>query len=121
MSLQTKQQGGSAIGLIVFLAIFAYGVFVAIQYVPQHIEYNAVKTILESIEEKNRLEPMVTGGAVQSAVDNQLYINEMADLKDSFKVTQKGANFVISVAYVRELNLLYETKQMNYEKTVTLK
>ena len=43
MSMHTRQQGGSGIGFIIFLAIAAYGVYVGIQYVPQYIESAAVK------------------------------------------------------------------------------
>ena len=120
MSMQTRQKGGSAIGLIIFLAILGYGVFVLIQYVPQYIESNTVRTILDNLVEKNRTEPMETMSAVQSAIDNQLYINQMNDLKDSFKVTQYRGDYVVKVSFERELNLLYETKVMKYERSVTL-
>jgi hypothetical protein len=120
MSMQTRQQGGSAIGLIIFLAIFAYGVFVGIQYVPQYIESAAVTTILDNVVEKHSKERLDSMSAVQSAIDKQLYINEMGDLKSSFKVKQYRGDFIITVRYERELDLLYEKKLMPFEKTVTL-
>lgn len=120
MYKQTRQQGGSAIGLIIFLAILAYAVFVLIQWVPQYIESNTVNTILTNLHDKHKAEPFDTMGSVQSAIDNQLFVNEMRDLKDSFKVTQYRGDFVVNVSYERELNLLYETKLMKVEKSVTL-
>ena len=120
MNTQTRQQGGSAIGLIIFLALFGYGVFVGLQYVPQYIETATVKTMLDNIVEKNNAERLGDMRAVQSAIDNQLFMNQMTDLKDTFKVKQYRGNFIITVSYERELDLLYTKKVMTYEKTVTL-
>jgi hypothetical protein len=120
MSMQIRQQGGSTIGLVIFLAIFAYGVFVGLQYVPQWIESNTVTTILDSIVEKNSKQRFGDGSAVRSAIERQLSVNTMDDLMSSFKVTQYRGKFIIKVSYERELNLLYETKLMPFEKTVTL-
>lgn len=120
MSAHIRQKGGSGIGLIIFLAILGYAVFVGIQYVPQHIESNTVRSMLNDLVEKDKTEPMETIGAVRSAIDNQLFVNQMADLKDSFKVTQYRGDFIVTASYERELNLGYETKVMKYEKSVTL-
>jgi hypothetical protein len=120
MSTQTRQQGSSGIALIIFLAIAAYGVFIAIQYVPQYIESASVKTILDNIWDQNNHERMDDMYAVQSAIDKQLYINERKNLKDSFAVTRERGHYVITVRYERELDLLYAKKPISYEKTVTL-
>jgi len=121
MSMHTRQQGGSGIGLIIFLAIAAYGVFVAIQYVPQYIESAAVKSILDNISDQNNHERMGDMSAVQRAIDKQLYINERDNLKNSFTITPIPGHYVITVRYERELDLLYAKKKIPYEKTVTLK
>ena len=120
MAIHTRQQGNSAIGLIIFLAVIGYGIFVGIQYVPQYIESNTVRTILNALVEKNNEEPFGTMGALENAIDNQLYVNQMSDLKDSFKVTQYRGDYVVTVRYERELNLGYETKMLKYERSVTL-
>jgi hypothetical protein len=120
MLMQTRQQGGSAIGLIIFLAIFAYGVFVGLQYVPQYIESATVTTILDNVVEKHSKERLDNMSAVQGAINNQLFINQMQDLESSFKVTQYRGDFIITVRFERELNLMYQTKLMPFEKTVTL-
>ena len=87
---------------------------------PQYVESNTVRSILDGLVEKHSVEPLSTMGAVQSAIDNQLYVNQMSDLKSSFKVTQYRGDFIIKVSYERELNLLYENKVITFEKTVTL-
>ncbi|MDH3789176.1 MAG: DUF4845 domain-containing protein [Xanthomonadales bacterium] len=121
MSKRITQQGNSAIGFILFLAVIGYGIFVGIQYVPQYIESNTVRTILDNLQKKSKMAPLGTISAVESAIDNQLYINQMADMKDSFNVMQNRGDYVVTVKYERELNLLYGTKKMVYEKSVTLK
>lgn len=121
MSIQTRQQGGSGIGAIITLAILGYGVFVGIQYVPQYIEYSTVKTILDTVVDLNNKERLETEGAVQGAIGNQLYVNQMDGLKDSFQVTRDRGNYVITVSYERKLNLLFDEKKIPYERTVTLK
>ena len=120
MSIQNRQQGGSGIGLIIMLAILAYGVFIAIQYVPQYIEAATVKNILDYVADEHKKETLKDEGAIRTALDKQLYINEMYDQEDNFKVTQYRGNYTVSVSYERELNLLYTNKVMRYEKSVTL-
>jgi len=120
MNMQTRQHGGSGFGMIITLLIIGYGVFIGIQYVPQYLEAATVKTILDNIVEKNKNGELSNTADVRSAIDNQLYINEMTNLGDSFTVTQNRGHFVIKVQYERELNLLYEKKQIPYETMVTL-
>ena len=60
------------------------------------------------------------GWHTEFMIDNQLYVNQMSDLKDSFKVTQYRGDYVVTVRYERELNLGYETKMLKYERSVTL-
>ena len=120
MKMQTRQQGGSAIGLIIFLAILGYGIFVGIQYVPQYIESSSVKSMLDTIVDKNKKERFGDIYAVKRAIDDLLYINQMEELEDSFKVRQYRGDITVTVSYERELNLLYETKLMLYESFVSL-
>jgi hypothetical protein len=66
------------------------------------------------------MESMDTIAAVEGAISNQLYINEMTDLRDRFSVKRLQGNFEITVRYERELNLGFQTQVMKYEKSVTL-
>ena len=107
--------------MIITLLIIGYGIYVGIQYVPQYIESSTVKTILDTVEDLNNKERLESISAVESSIDNQLYINQLENLKDSFKVTQSRGHYVITVSYERELDLGYTKKKILYEKTVTLK
>ena len=120
MNIQSKQKGASAIVFIIVLAIFAYAVYVGLQYIPQRIESGSVDSILDSIAEKHKITPVQNVSEILSAITRQLNVNQMDDMKDNFKVSKYRGTYIIKVNYERELNLGYETKTIQYEKTRTL-
>jgi hypothetical protein len=120
MLSNAKQFGGSAIGIVITLAVLAYGVFVGIQFVPQYIESTTVDTILDGLAETHSREPFDDVGAVHAALDSQLYINQMGAMKGNFSVIPSRDSFIVTARYERELNLLYEKKQIQREMSVTL-
>jgi Domain of unknown function (DUF4845) len=115
-----RQRGASGVGTVILLAIVAYGVYVGIQYVPQLIEASSVDSILTSIEHDNRAEPIRSAQALRAKLDNHLSINQLTHLKDNFEVREWGSDYIIEVSYERELNLLFETKTIKYEDSLTL-
>jgi hypothetical protein len=120
MSIKQNQLGGSAFGLIITLALLAYGAYVGIQYIPQQIESRTMTGILDAVEGMHRKERFSDATAVRTALDKQLYINGVTDRKDDFDVTSNGNRYTITVSYDRELNLLFTVKTMHYKKSVTL-
>ncbi len=119
--IQRKQKGGSVFSLIITLAIIGIAAYLAVQYVPQRIEFSTVDSILSKIEQDHRKTRIRSVNELQHSIANQLNVNEMNDLKDSFEIRQSGGIYVIRVSYERELNLIYAKKQMHYEKTITLR
>lgn len=120
MEVGKEQSGGSFIGLVIILALVGYAVYVALQYVPQYIESTTMDTVLHSIEDAHRKEPLTDIRTVQAAVDKQLYINGRADMKNHFSVVPSRGSYIVTVRYQRELNLLFTTRQLEHEKSVTL-
>ena len=120
MDLQRKQKGASAIVFIIVLAIFGFAVYVGIQYIPQRIESGTVDSILDSIVETHKTTPVQNVGEIQSSITRLLNVNQMDDMKDYFKVSKNRGTYIVKVSYERELNLGYETKTIQYEKTRTL-
>lgn len=118
--LAQHQRGASAIGTIVLLAVVAYGVYVGIQYVPQLIEYRSVDSILTSVENTHRAEPVRNAQALRSMIDNHLHINQLNHLKGSFDVREFANDFIIEVHYERDLDLLFAQKVLTYEDSLTL-
>ena len=120
MNLQSKQKGASAIVFIIVLAIFGFAVYVGIQYVPQRIESGTVDSILDSIVENHKTTPVQNVSEILSTINRLLNVNQMDDMKENFKVSKYRGTYTIKVSYARELNLGYETKTIQYEKTRTL-
>jgi hypothetical protein len=119
-SMQRAQQGISAIGLVIILAIIGAGVYIGLQYIPQYIEAGTVDSILANLEKAQEETPFSSAADVSKMINKQLNLNQMDDLRDSFKVTQDGEVYIVKVSYERELNLIYERKPMPYERTLTL-
>ena len=121
MNVQRKQKGASAIGLIIYLTIFGFGVYIGFQYIPQRIESGTLDSILDSIEAKHEASPLRSVDEIVDAINRQLTINQMNDMKDIFYVRKDGGNYTIEVSYERELNLIFKKQLMKYEKTRTLR
>ena len=118
---QRTQHGASAISLIIILAIIGTGVFIGLQYIPQYIEAGTVDSILSSIEKAHEKTPVTSVKNIKDMIDKQLNMNQMEDMRDSFKVTKDEEIYIITVSYERELNLIYEKKLVQYNKSLTLK
>ena len=114
------QRGASAISLIIILALIGAGTFIALQYIPQYIEAGTVDSILSNIEQAHEETPVTSVNGIRNMIEKQLDINQMDDLRDSFKVTQDEGIYTITVNYERELNLIYEKKLIQYNKSLTL-
>jgi hypothetical protein len=117
---RTKQKGAGALGTLIAVAVIAYGVYFAIQAVPQYLESSQVDSILQTVADIHHKKPLKDAGEVKSAIDAQLYINQMQGLKDAFSVTRRNDAWVVNARYERELNLLFTKQQKVYEKTLVL-
>ena len=65
--------------------------------------------------------PFSSTNAVREMINKQLTLNQMDDLRDSFKVTQDGEAYIVEVSFMRELNLIFTKQPMPYEQTLTLR
>ena len=120
MDVRKGDRGGSIIGLLVTLALIGYGVYVGFQYVPQYIESATVDTVLHGLLDTHRKEPMTDIRTVQAALDKQLYINDMGDMKNHLSIVPMNGNYIVTARYERDLDLLFTTKRLAHEKSVTL-
>jgi hypothetical protein len=120
MLMRNRQKGASVIGLIIVLVLIAYGAYVGIQYIPQKIEATTVGTVLSSVKKNHVTNPFKSTSDVQSALNKQLNVNEMNDLKENFIIFQNGSEFTITVSYERELDLGFDKRRIIYERAVIL-
>lgn len=118
--MSLRQDGGSAIVNLILLAAIAYGIFVGIQFAPQWIESRTVKSILNDVKQTQATDPASSAAAAREKVVKRLQINEMNGMMDSFEVLGSRGSFTITFRYDRELNLIYETRTIHHEYSVTL-
>ena len=115
-----RQHGGSAIVNLILLAALAYVIFVGIQYAPQWVESRTVKSILNDVKQTQVSDPASSVATAREKVVKRLQINEMNDLIGNFEVLGSRGTFTITFRYDRELNLIYETRTIHHEYSVTL-
>ena len=118
--LPTQQKGASTIATIIMLAVLAYGVYIMIQYVPQAIESNSIKSILSSMKDSQISNPVTSTQAASAKVIKLLQINEMNDMTDSFVVERRDGKIIVRFSYERELNLGYKVQPIHYEESISL-
>ena len=114
------ETGGSAIGNIILVALFAYGVFIGIQYVPQLIESKSLDSLLDSLSSQNMVQKYSDTGEVERAISSMLNLNQMDEMGQHIKVRDTGQGFSVEIEYERELNLLVQKKVMKYTKIMDL-
>jgi hypothetical protein len=117
---QQQQTGGSLLGNIILLALFAYGVFVGIQYVPMLLESKSLDSMLDTIESQHVSNNYESSHQVEQAVKSILNLNQMDDMFQHVKIRQSHPNISIEIDYERELDLLYEKKTLHYSKVLDL-
>ena len=120
MRIRDRQKGASAVGLVILVAVVAYGGYVALHYAPQVIEWGIAKTGLETIGDLHRRERFGSTSDVRSAIDKQLYVNQRVDLGPYFTVEENAGGYVVTVRYARELDLLLRQIEINYDKSIIL-
>ncbi len=120
-TIRKKQQGASMTVVILILGCIGALAYLGLQYIPQFIEANNVDTILGTLETTHKESPFDSVNAVQKAINRQLNINQMEDLRDNFKVTDNGEAYLVTVKYERVLDLIYDKKTLPHDKSITLK
>ena len=120
MIVSHRNQEGSALSGLLIVAVLAYGVFIAIQYVPLHVESSTVDSVLSSIQGSHKAQPITSVSEAERKIDALLNVNEIRDMKEYFKVSDYRGEILIDVTYNRDLNLLFQTRAIRYEKSLVL-
>ena len=119
--MQKRQQGASSFAIIIVLALIGAGIYIGLQYLPQLIESGTVESILSDIKKKHVSKHVRGAGEIQEMIGRALNINQMEDMRKNFTVTDSNDEFLVKVAYDRELNLIYTRKAIDYRKSLTLR
>ena len=115
-----RQTGASAISNVILLAILGVSVYLGIQYAPHFIEIRVLESVMDSLESGQQTNPTASGQEVTSWINTLLNINHNDDLRSAFKVQENGSSITVTAVYDWELDVLYTTKPMRYERTITL-
>ena len=119
-AIYLRQRGASAIGIIIVLAIIGIGVFLGMQYIPHYMESAKIDNVLTSLEEAADKNPVKSAKEVGVMIDKRLQVNNLEDRRDLFEVKEKGNKVFVNVVNDWSLNLLYEHKNMHYERELVL-
>jgi len=120
IKLPARQKGASAIVTIIMLFVLGVALYVGIQYVPQVIESKSIDSILKTMQDAQRTDRITSAVDAKTKLVKLLQINEMNDMTDSFTVKDRDGKVTIAFKYDRELNLIYKTHPMHYEKLLIL-
>ena len=118
--LPAQQRGASAIFTLIILVVLGYAVYIGIQYVPQMIESKSIDSMLSVVDDAHKKDSIESVEEARTRVISLLQINEMNDMTDSFDVRQRDGKIMVTFSYDRELNLVYKTQPMHYEKILSL-
>ena len=118
--LPKHQTGASAVVTAILLAALAYGVFIAIQYLPLFLESQSIDAVFDSIESDHKVEPISSTHDLRSKLQKYLEINDMQDIADRIDVSRNADGYTITIAYERELNLIYERRKLQFRQTLKL-
>lgn len=120
-AMQKRQQGASSFSIIIVLVLIGAGVYLALQYIPQLIESGTVDAILDDIKKTHAMKPVREVKDLNEMIGKSLDVNQMEDLRKDFTVSENEDEFLVDVAYTRELDLLVTRQQINYRKSLTLR
>jgi hypothetical protein len=120
MSVSHRYEKGSALSGLLIVAVLAYGVFIAIQYVPLYVESSTVDSVLSSIQGTHKAQSIRSVPEAERKIDVLLNVNEIRGMKENFQVRDYRGEILIDVTYNRDINLLFQTKTIRYEKALVL-
>jgi len=119
-SSKKSQRGASAIGIIIILAVLGVGAYIGFQYIPLLIEAGTIDSVLNNLEQSNEKKHVTSVNQIRDMIDKQLNMNQMEELADSFTVTKDEESYTVNVYYERQLDLIYEQKLIETDKTIIL-
>lgn len=119
--MQKREHGASSFTVIMVLALVGAGIYLGLQYIPQLIESGTVDAILSDVKKAHALKPVREVRELNEMIGRSLDVNQLEELRKQFTVTESEDEFIVDVAYARELNLLVTRYPINYKKSLVLR
>ena len=121
MGIAQKQHGMTLIGFLIVLIIVSFFGFLIMKLFPVYSEYYAVRTSLKALQQ----EPGIAAKPpeeVRDLITRKWYISYVkTPTQKNVKITRRGGQYIVNVAYERRGNLLYNLDYVaSFDKTVSL-
>jgi hypothetical protein len=96
---RNRQKGLSAFGILMLLVVVALIALTAVRVVPIYIEYFAVKSVLKSVQNDQRIDPK-SKAAIWKSLQKRLYINEVRLIKrEHVSMSRKDGKTTVTIEY----------------------
>ena len=94
-----RQQGMTAIGLILLLAVIALFALSAVRIIPIYMENFTIKSVLTAVQEDQKIDAK-SKAAIWKSVQKRLYINEVREIKrDHVEISRKNGQTTVTITY----------------------
>lgn len=117
-----RQQGITAIGMLLMLIVGGFLALLVLKLGPIYLENYKVKTVLANVESQRDLAALPTA-KIRDAVSQRLYINEVRRLSDKdIKIKRVGQVIEVKIDYeVREKILANVEALVTFQEKAELK
>ena len=97
--MSNRQQGMTAIGLMLLLVVIALFALSAIRIIPIYLENFTIKSVLTAVQEDQKIDAK-SKAAIWKSIQKRLYINEVREIKrDHVEIVRKNGQTTVTIAY----------------------
>ena len=116
-----SQRGLTLLGFLIVLIIAAFFAFIIMKLFPVYSEYYSVRTSLRALQQEPGIASK-TPEQVRELLNRKWYISYVkTPTQKNVKVTRRGGDYIVNVAYERRGNLMYNLDYIaSFDKTVSL-
>jgi len=116
-----SQRGLTLLGFLIVLVVLAFFAFIGMKLFPVYSEYYAVRSSLSALQQ----EPGIAARSpdqIRELLNRKWYISYVkTPTQKNVKVTKRGGEYIVTVAYERRGNLLYNLDYIAvFDKSVSL-
>lgn len=102
-----RQRGMTLIGFLMVLIVLAFFVLIIMKLFPVYSEYYAVRASLRALQQEPGIASR-TPEEVRELINRKWFISYVkTPTQKNVKVTRRGGEYLVNVAYERRGNLLY--------------
>ena len=97
--MSNRQQGMTAIGLMLLLVVIALFALSAIRIIPIYLENFTIKSVLTAVQEDQKIDAK-SKAAIWGSIRKRLYINEVREIKrDHVAIVRMNGQTTVTITY----------------------